>query len=385
MPQLTAKFVATAKPGKYHDRDGLMLHVRASGSRSWVWRGVISDPHGGRGRRVDRGIGNTRVVTLREARDIALEYRRVAHRGVDPGRRRAQAERPTAPTLAEAIEATIAVQRAAWKPGSRSEDHWRANLTRYALPTLGDRPIDTITSSDLLGVISPVWSTRREAGRKLVARLRAVIRWALAEGHIAADPLPPVEAALPRNGVRVEHHASIPPSEVGRAIRTVQASRAHWATKLAYELIALSGVRSAEARLATWSEFDLEAAVWCLPGERTKTGEPQRIPLAPRVLEILRDARERGGAAGLVFPAPSGRPLTSEALSKLARELGLGGSIHGLRASLRTWCAERGVDHATAEALLGHIQPGVVAAYQRGDLLAARRGVLERWGEHVAR
>ena len=90
---LTAKFVATAKPGKFHDRDGLMLHVRASGSRSWVWRGTLN------GRRVDRGIGNTRVVTLREARDIALEYRRAAYRGVDLG---AQAGASRAPQRADA-------------------------------------------------------------------------------------------------------------------------------------------------------------------------------------------------------------------------------------------------------------------------------------------
>ncbi|WP_419939278.1 Arm DNA-binding domain-containing protein [Candidatus Palauibacter sp.] len=49
---LTAAFVRTVTtPGKYCDQHGLILRVRPSGSRQWIWRGTV------RGRRVDLGLG----------------------------------------------------------------------------------------------------------------------------------------------------------------------------------------------------------------------------------------------------------------------------------------------------------------------------------------
>ena len=386
MPRLTARFVDTVtRPGKYHDAGGhgLSLRVEPGGAKNWVWRGTIRNPTGGPGRRVDRGLGPVGVVTLREARESALDFRRAAFRGVDLGRRERERERPDTPTLRECAEATIEAHRPTWKPGSRSEEHWRSSLEHYILGTLGDRPIDQIASGDLLAIIGPLWGEKREAARKLLARIRAVVRWALAAGHIAADPLPPVIAALPKNGHQVQHVAALPAERVGDAIRAVRTSGAWWATKSCFEIIALCGVRSGEARGAQWSEVQTAEAVWTVPAERTKTSQMQRIPLSPRALEVLRDAHERTGGTGLIFPSPTGRALTSETLSKLCRELDLGMSPHGLRSSLRSWAAEQGVPRDLAEMLLGHAVGGVEGSYQRSDLLQRRRGVLEDWAKYL--
>ncbi|MDV7145238.1 Arm DNA-binding domain-containing protein [Tropicimonas sp. TH_r6] len=91
---LTAAFVSSAKePGKYHDGKGtgLFLLVKTSGAKSWVQRIVI------RGKRREMGLGSPPVVTLAEAREQALENKRVARAGGDPlaQKRKAQgASRP---------------------------------------------------------------------------------------------------------------------------------------------------------------------------------------------------------------------------------------------------------------------------------------------------
>ena len=72
---LTAAKVRTAKAGVHGDQFGLRLRVLASGARTWAWRGTVN------GRRVDLGLGGWPVVTLSEARDLALECKRAAHRG----------------------------------------------------------------------------------------------------------------------------------------------------------------------------------------------------------------------------------------------------------------------------------------------------------------
>jgi len=65
--KLTAQQVkAITEPGKYYDRDGLILRVAPGGSKQWVWRGTVH------GRRVELGMGSVRFTSLAEAREIAF-------------------------------------------------------------------------------------------------------------------------------------------------------------------------------------------------------------------------------------------------------------------------------------------------------------------------
>ena len=78
---LTAAFVSTAKePGKYHDGNGtgLFLFVKPTGGRFWVQRITI------RGKRCELGLGSPPVVTLAEAREQALQNKRLTRSGGDP-------------------------------------------------------------------------------------------------------------------------------------------------------------------------------------------------------------------------------------------------------------------------------------------------------------
>lgn len=76
---LSAQFVRTTRdPGKYFDGHGLYLRVDANGSRFWVQRIVI------RGKRCELGLGSPALVTLSEAREMALANRKLARAGGDP-------------------------------------------------------------------------------------------------------------------------------------------------------------------------------------------------------------------------------------------------------------------------------------------------------------
>jgi len=81
-------------------------------------------------------------------------------------------------------------------------------------------------------------------------------------------------------------------------------------------------VRSGEARLATWDEIDLDSATWTIPGHRTKTGEPHRVPLSTAALAVLNKTQALSDGNGLVFPSATGQPLSDSTISKLCRETG---------------------------------------------------------------
>jgi len=232
----------------------------------------------------------------------------------------------------------------------------------------------------VLGVLVPIWHSKPETARRVRRRISAIMKWAIAEGHRTDNPAgEAISAALPKNnGARV-HHQALHYAAVAGALAKARASDAWPPTRLCFEFLILCAVRSGEARLATWDEIDLEAAIWTIPGDRTKTGKPLRVPLSGPAQEVLNEARKLHDGSGRLFVSPRGKPLTDRALSSLCRELGIDGTVHGMRASFRSWCAETEASREVAEMCLGHAVGGVEASYQRSDLLAVRREIMARW------
>ena len=126
MPRrLTVKGInALHEPGKYGDGNTLFLLIARGGSKSWAQRLTIH------GRRHDIGLGGYPLVTLPEARDMALDNRRLARKGGDPLSRKHVAK---VPTFREAAAATYEANRSGWR-SEKVAKNWRQRLERYALP-----------------------------------------------------------------------------------------------------------------------------------------------------------------------------------------------------------------------------------------------------------
>ena len=378
MKRLSAKFVATVtEPGSYHDGDaGLFLLVKRSGTKSFVQRLTVH------GRRVDIGLGSTKWTTPSEARAMAQVNRKTARTGGDPR----AGLRSTVPTFAEAVETVIGIHSATWKDAGKSEAQWRASLRDYAMPRLGCQRVDQVSTADVLAVLVPIWNEKRETARRVRQRISAVMKWTVARGYRDDNPAgDAISAALPKNTAARQHQRALPHGEVGDAINAVRASQAWPTTKLALEFVILTACRSGEVRGVRWDEVDIDAATWPIPGERTKTGRPHRVPLSARALSILAEARKFMDASGLIFPSQTGRALSDNTLSKLMRELKIEAVPHGFRSSFRDWCSEAGgVQRPVAEACLAHVVRGVEGAYARSDLLDQRRPVMEKWANYLA-
>ena len=135
-------------PDKHFDEHGLILRVRASGSKHWIWRGTV------RGRR-DLGLGTFPYVSLGEAREKAFEYRRLAKAGEDPTAAyvpegTADVEsKSKAPTFRKAAASVIDLHRPTWR-NPKSAAQWEASLRDYAYPVLGDVRVDEVASGDAL-------------------------------------------------------------------------------------------------------------------------------------------------------------------------------------------------------------------------------------------
>ena len=148
--------------------------------------------------------------------------------------------------------------------------------------------------------------------------------------------------------------------------------------------MALTAVRTGEARRARWDEIDMEAARWTIPASRMKAGREFAVPLSTGALEVLGRARALSGESPLVFPSRSGGPLAVTAPGQVLRHAGVASTLHGFRSSARSWMAETGVPAEVAEACLAHVpRSRVVQAYQRSDLMERRAKVLQAWSNYV--
>ena len=375
--QLTAQQVKRiTEPGRYFDGLGLYLNVSETGAKSWIQRLVV----GGKPREV--GHGGFPLVSLAEARQMAFDFKKAARAGDDPlvERRKDRG----VPTFAEAAGAVFELNRPSW----RNEKHaaqWQATLETYAFPRLGSHPVDTITTADILAVLTPIWHEKPETAKRVRQRLNTVMQWTVAQGYRQDNPAgDAISKALPKRSARVTHMRSLPYVEVAAAIAKVQASNATASAKMAFEFLVLTATRSGEVRGAEWEEIDLDARVWLVPASRMKAGVAQRVPLSDRAMAVLKEAGPR--ADGLVFPSINGRMLSDNTLSKLLRENDIPGVPHGFRSSFRDWSAERtNTPHHVMEQALAHTIPNhAERAYARSDLFDKRRSLMDSWARYLS-
>ena len=380
--RLSKTFVErVSEAGRYGDGRGgfglsLLVKARSAGgwSKTFSQRIIIDDAV------VNIGLGPYPIVSLPEAREAALANRRAVWNGIDPRR-----HDESVPTFAAGLDHVLAIHAETWRDGGKSEAQWRASLRDYAMDRLGSKRVDRITTADVLAVLTPIWNDKRETARRVRQRIGAVMKWAIAAGHRVDNPAgDALGAALPSGGHKATHFRALRHQDLAAVLGRIRATKACLASVLAFDFLALTACRSGEVRGATWAEMDLDARTWTIPAARMKAKVEHRVPLSSGALDELAKAREIADASGLVFPAPTGRPLSDNTLSKLLRENGIECVPHGIRSTFRDWAAESGQGREVAEQALGHTVHGVEGAYFRSDLYTARVELMQAWCDYLA-
>ena len=388
MPPLSAAQVRTLKkPGRYSDGNTLLFVVAPNGRRYWLQRLTVD------GKRRDVVLGNfgddrsdSTVLSLADARAVAAQNRRRARQGENPF---ATGSSGAVPTFGEALDSVLESVKNEVRSPARVRA-WLHPLEKHALPRLRDIPVDRIGRTEVLDVVEPLWNTKYETAREVRRKIHRVLEWATSHGFVAVNSAGEIlNGALRRRDRAPVNFRSAPYVRVPEVWSTISAASGAPATRLCLQLLLCTAVRSGEARLADWSEIDFANREWRIPGVRTKTNAELRQPLSAPALEVFEQARELSGGplpSGYVFPSPvkRGGPLSKTTLIGLLGRCALRGltTVHGLRASFRTWASEQtDADFAVMELSLGHkVGSSVVAAYARGQLLAKRRLLLSQWG-----
>lgn len=386
--KLSARKVETASTGKHEDGGGLRLVVSSTGAKKWVLRYSIN------GKRREMGLGSYPDVDLAEARQKAIEYRNLASNGSDPIEVR-KIEEIQIPTFTQCAAQYIRAHRRGWKNYKHSRQ-WVSTLKTYARPVIGAKLVDDISTDDVLKILTPIWTTKTETAKRLQGRIENVLDYAAARKY--RDHMNParwrghlgVLLPKPSNVKTVKNHPAMPYKDVAAFMSELGQNGS--VSALALRFLIQTATRTSETLKAQWSEIDLEAAVWTIPAERTKTKREHRVPLTNAVLADLK-ALPRLNNNPYLFPGSRhGKPLSNMALLQLMRGMGYskeserGQAVpHGFRSSFRDWAGEvSAFPRDVAEMALAHvIKNKAEAAYRRGDLFEKRRKMMEAWSSYL--
>jgi integrase len=235
-------------------------------------------------------------------------------------------------------------------------------LLSFVYPLLGDRHVKEIAPADVLVALQKVERRgRHETAGRLRSIIGAVFRYAVATARADNDPTFALRGALTTPVVK-PRAAVTDPRAFGALLRAIDGFDGQPTTLAALKLMALLFPRPGELRMAEWTEFDLDAAVWTIPAMRTKMRRAHRVPLPRHAVAILKALGEVTGNGRLVFPCvrTTARPISENTLNAALRRLGYSkdqATAHGFRATASTLLNESGKWNADAiEQQLAHVE-----------------------------
>lgn len=366
---------AIKNPGRHSaGGHGLYLNVTEGGGKSWIQRLTIN------GRRHNIGLGSFDLVSLQDARDAAFENRKAARAGYDP---LAERRRQQCPTFEEAATRFFLENRTRWK-SAKVKKNLVQRTEKYVFPKIGHLRINQVTQKDVLNILVPIWQSKNETARKCRQVMLNVFHWGMSHEYLASNPAgEAITGALPKGRQTVNMRA-LTWQECPAALETLQGGTMT-AARLCLLFTIYTAARSGECRGATWAEIDLDRQTWTVPASRMKAGKSHRVPLSDATLAILEQARNLADGSDLVFPSPRkpGNSLSDMALTKVLRDTGdlaARCTVHGFRASFKSWSLDTGKPRDVTEMCLAHAVGGAVEmAYSRTDALDRRRRVMAAW------
>jgi integrase len=250
---------------------------------------------------------------------------------------------------------------------------------------LGKLYVDQIATTHVFEALEPIWAPLTETASRLRGRIERILSWATTLGYRQGDNPARWRGCLqellpdPAKIKKARHHPAMPYQEIGAFYPRLEARTETAARALAFTL--LTACRSAETLRATWEEIDFARSLWTIPGERMKNGGAHRIPLTEATLRILDSLKGRDPL--WVFPGTKpGRPFSKGIMLSMLKKMDRANvTVHGFRATFRTWAAEQThYPKEMAELALSHtVGSEVEQAYQRSDLFERRRALMRDW------
>jgi integrase len=369
---------------KIHDGGGLYLWVYADGSKFWRLRYWLAN------KEKSLSFGPYPETSLKEARNKRDIERRKLDNNLDPSAERKATKLQKKLSAANSLEMVArewyGKQVHTWVK-HHAEDVLR-RLETNIFPELGRRPIDEIDAPELLACVQKIEKRGAyDLAHRVLQVCGQVFRYGIATGRCKRNVAADLRGALTPH--KKKHQPAIRPEQLPDLIRSIATyhETGDKLTQLALQMLSLTFVRTAELIGAEWSEFDIEAALWIIPGGRMKMKTEHIVPLSNQALAILDEVKPLTGHSRLVFPGRNpDRPISNNTMLFALYRMGYKGKMtgHGFRSVASTVLNESGFRPDVIERQLAHCERNEVrGAYNRAEYLPERKKMMGWWADYI--
>lgn len=378
--KLTQKVVDALKPGERRripddDLKGLRLRV-SENSIAWEVDFRIG------AKRVQRSLGSTGEIQLAEARDLALQIRANARKGLDVSAN----PREGMPTFAAVWKGMIEeVDRPKLAKATVADYEDRAQ--RLILPKIGGKLIGDVTPADVDKIVAAT-SGERNRGY-VVVLIKKTINHAIRALILPADHRNPAVGQKSKRATKAGRALEIEEIQAfGKALADMETEGkiSPWLANL-FRLSLVCGLRPGEVRTLTWERVNIPRRKMIVQG---KTGA-REIDLTDAAVEILSATPRIQGNAYVFAGRRHGEPVV--AVHKMLNAIRARAGIehfrpYDFRHTAATGALATGADIRAVQALLGHADLKTTAVYLHANAKRRRaaaesaaafsRGVLKR-------
>lgn len=361
------------------DSGGLVLEVRPTGSKAWLYRYRVN------GKPEKLTIGSYPEISLAEAREMHHVARRQVERSESPtiAKRQAAEEARLGNTVADFAEHWFADY------GAQSSPSWRKSvrlwLDKDVIPSLGKYKILSVTPRDILGVLDNI---KARGATVSALRVRVILKqifdFAKARQAIISNPVTEIPSKI--IGKPKARERTLSPAELKKFFADLDAVAAGLPrNKIALKIITHTLCRKMELGRARWDDIDFTANTWLIPAGNSKNGKPHLVYLSRQTKTMFEQLKVHAGESAWCLPSNFddkkhvGQPTLNAIMYTMSADF----TIHDLRRTGATLLNESGYPAEVIEKALNHTLKGVQGVYNRAEYADQRREMLQYWSNFI--
>jgi integrase len=362
-------------------------------------------------------LGDLETMTLAEAREIAVDYRRKLAKGIDPqlenAKQQAEALQSQQNTLKFVFDEWLNEQQTNKAFSLETGKDITRMLEIHVFPTLGEMPIDEIRARNVKEVLKkPRNRGNLETVKRCSRNLDRIFKWALRNDYCTVNNIAGIAEDFP--APQPVTNPKLKPDEIPDFMLALSRTNTDITIRYCIESSLHLMTRPKELAHARWDEIDFKARTITIPATRMK-GQSRKaeseqqdhvIPLSKQMMRIFRELSKFTGDSEFLFPSniKIGQAINSQSCNVAIKRMAMytngervidednkpvtyKGKLtsHGLRGTASTALNnELDEDYDVVENALSHKTGSKISqSYDAGTKLPQRVKLMQRWSDFI--
>ncbi|KTC70056.1 integrase [Legionella birminghamensis] len=293
---------------------GLGIRVMPSGNKSWIYRFTMN------GKRQKMTLGKYPGISLKQARELQNKAQNLKEQGINPVEFEQQQK------LRE--ENTVKKLMLAWYEGYAEKNRKKPlqikqQIEMDIIPLLGDMELEKIQARDITKALDTI--VKRGApiqANRVLSSLKQAFNYAVSRGTLQQNPAANIRSRdIGGSEKPRERYLSLDEIKILWDFLDSDKNKISLNIKNALKIILLTGVRTAELRLARWSEFDFDKSIWTIPAENSKGAIVVKIHLSHHVKKLLIELKETNSSPFVLPSLDDQIPLSDNAIPRAVKRI----------------------------------------------------------------